>query len=279
MEICANCAAKLDPSWKFCTKCGTPVPASTAHETRGEPKAVEEASPAAAATASAVKAVTPLERHPEQSATSKPAPARKPRRAKSNFAQHTPPAPVAAETDASAESAPAAPQSVKTETTVEPILTPESTRAEPALPSIVLQGSEQPEHKNSMKATAATLTETMTATPSIHDDNPFSHDLPSRPEQPQTRSEAKAAAAVRAATGARTMTEAKADIRAKYPIPSASSDNARLEYTEDAPVVFRSQNAPSKRKIDVPLIVSISLSTAGVVLIVYLAILVFGARG
>jgi hypothetical protein len=28
MALCSNCGTELQPSWKFCIKCGTPVPAA-----------------------------------------------------------------------------------------------------------------------------------------------------------------------------------------------------------------------------------------------------------
>jgi hypothetical protein len=111
--------------------------------------------------------------------------------------------------------------------------------------------------------------------PVVTNENPFSLPLPPRPQQPQSRAEAKAAAAERAAIRARNTAAAKAEIRAKYPIPSASPDHAA-----EIPAAFRTVDTPpAARKVDVPLIVSISLGAAGVLLIVYLAILVFGARG
>jgi hypothetical protein len=71
---------------------------------------------------------------------------------------------------------------------------------------------------------------------------------------------------------------ATAESRERY--PSYASVATSQEYTEESiPSFHTSDGAPSRRRIDVPLVVTIGLSTAGVVLIVYLAILVFGARG
>lgn len=323
MEMCANCASELDPSWKFCVKCGTPVPAGTAGQSGGETNDVEASTPAAAVAAPAAPAAKSRQASSAAGAKSiaattgsatpaaKPASTRTPRRAKSSFTTPTnaapivtPPAEKTPDAAAPAENEPiAAPSLVADEAPVERLLTPESALSEPALPRVVRHGTEpsDPSRLGTARSeyarfereaaegsvpeeyvaeASAAPVDAPAATPFIDDENPFSHDLPPRPEPPKTRAEAKAAAAVREATRARTMAEAKADIRARYPIPSASADNRSLEYTEDSPAAFRTvDGVPTRRKVDVPLIVSISLSTAGVILIVYLAILVFGARG
>lgn len=417
MEICATCATKLDPSWKFCVKCGTPVPAGAAHQSRDE-HYVDEAAVPAAATATMADPVAPSAPAKSPAATSAPTavrtaartavtaevatPAtstRKPRRAKSRFEPKTTAIPIVTipvEPVADIpEPEPAA--------SVGYVLTPESALNEPALPESYLQGAEQSVSSQSRRAnpdvsrlgqaraeyaraereaealavaeqaaaerareaseaseraraereaaeralaeseaTERALAELAAAeqaraerdaaeqeaadraraeavvalseqaqaaqaaqaesapgesTPGesafaelgfsepstallVTDENPFAHNLPPRPMQPQSRAEAKAAAAERAVTRARNTAAAKAEIRAKYPIPSASTGVAAQEYTDETPAAFRTADGPhAKRKLDVPLVVSISLATAGVILIVYLAILVFGARG
>jgi len=326
MEICANCAAKLDPSWKFCITCGTPVPAGAAHRTRDEPIAAEAAASGAAPSvvpaedasddagvevdASATDAVDvefvdddALEAENETDAeftddepivedlvadddpivedvvADEPAPSvaavaepttRTPRRGRSPFA---PPTPAVVE-DESADDEPIAREPVLPV----PVI---------PMPDLAVSANDSGDESDTDLEPDQELEPALVHSPSINDlareqfddaENPFSHDLPPRPLPPQSRAEAKAAAAERAAIRARTTAAAKAEIRAKYPIGAASGRSQ--EYTEESIPAFRTgDGAPSKRKIDVPLVVSISLSTAGVVLIVYLAILVFGARG
>jgi hypothetical protein len=170
---------------------------------------------------------------------------------------------------------------------------PEPAQPEPAQPETAQPTSAQPtpvqagvSETATHFAEPATASEVSSVTPSaeqpapadqpvVTNENPFSLPLPPRPQQPQSRAEAKAAAAERAAIRARNTAAEKAEIRAKYPIPSASPDHAA-----EIPAAFRTVDTPpAARKVDVPLIVSISLGAAGVLLIVYLAILVFGARG
>lgn len=315
MEICANCAAKLDPSWKFCITCGTPVPAGAAHRTRDEPIAAEAAASAAAPSvvpaedasddagvkvdASATDAVDiefvdddALEAENETDAeftddeplvedvvADEPASSvaavaepttRTPRRGRSPFA---PPTPAVVE-DESADDEPIAREPVLPV----PVI---------PMPDLAVSANDSGDESDTDLEPDQELEPALVHSPSINDlareqfddaENPFSHDLPPRPLPPQSRAEAKAAAAERAAIRARTTAAAKAEIRAKYPIGAASGRSQ--EYTEESIPAFRTADgAPSRRKIDVPLVVSISLSTAGVVLIVYLAILVFGARG
>lgn len=98
-------------------------------------------------------------------------------------------------------------------------------------------------------------------------------EVAARTIQPQTRAEAKAAE--RAGTRSRNATAANAEYHTTNAVPSPSPDRA-----DEIPAAFRSTDPlPTARKVNVPLIVSISVGVAGVVLIVYLAILVFGARG
>jgi hypothetical protein len=414
MEICATCATKLDPSWKFCVKCGTPVPAGAAHQSRDE-HYVDEAAVPAAAPATMADPVAPSAPAKSPAATSAPTavrtaartavtaevatPAkstRKPRRAKSRFEPKTTAIPIVTIPVEPVADIPE-PESAAS---VGYVLTPESALNEPALPESYLQGAEQSVSSQSRRAnpdvsrlgqaraeyaraereaealavaeqaaaerareaseaseraraereaaeralaeseaTERALAELAAAeqaraerdaveqeavdraraealvalseqaqaaqaesapdesTPGesafaelgfsepsttllVTNENPFAHNLPPRPMQPQSRAEAKAAAAERAVTRARNTAAAKAEIRAKYPIPSASTSVAAQEYTDETPAAFRTADGPhAKRKLDVPLVVSISLATAGVILIVYLAILVFGARG
>ncbi len=284
MEICAICASELDPSWKFCIKCGTPVPAGSAHRTRDETDVAEAAAPAVVPSAAPVaegiiaSAAAPGVRAAPGNTAAHPAPAgienapatRIPRRARSQFAPSAP-TPSLISTEAAASTPEAdIPEAIVREPVLPVPVIPEHKQS-PFAPAIESDSEPAPEPARSPSI------DDLAALPFAEDANPFSHDLPPRPEPPQTRAEAKVAAAERAAIRARATATAKAEIRAKYPIPSAAASE---EYTDERGPAFRAlDDPPTRRKIDVPLVVSIGLSTAGVILIVYLAILVFGARG
>jgi hypothetical protein len=150
MEMCAACALELNPAWKFCIRCGTPVPARTERQADVEPSVVDEVAPVI------VPVVPPL---------------------------------------------------------VAPVVMPVAT---PVIAPAVLS-TETPE--------------------------PAMPPIPSR-----------------------------------YPLPPESLLSPHLEYTDNG-AVPTTDGVHVKRTVDVPLMVSIGLSTAGVILIVYLAIVIFGAHG